>query len=129
MIVKLILGNFRVNRHSYSLIKIFIFSLKSIWSRIHTESPFLTTWSLLLENTVDSLYLEYLSISNKMFGHLKFPPKTLRSLSLSRTFPYIKPISGPLNHFLSLSRTFTYSSFIFEFPNKFEFESKQKFRP
>ena len=38
-------------------------------------------------------------------------------------------LSGPLNHFLSLSRTFTYSNFIFEFPNKFEFESKQKFRP
>ena len=28
------------------------------------------------------LYLEYLSISNKMFGPLKFLPRTLHSLSL-----------------------------------------------
>ena len=44
-------------------------------------------------------------------------------------FPISNKFSGPLNHFISLSRTFTYSNFIFEFPNKFEFESKQKFRP
>ena len=44
-------------------------------------------------------------------------------------FPISNKFSGPLNHFLSISRTFTYLNLIFEFPNKFEFASKQKFRP
>ena len=44
-------------------------------------------------------------------------------------FPISNKFSGPLNHFLSLSRTFTYSNLIFEFPNKFKFESKQIFQP
>ena len=44
-------------------------------------------------------------------------------------FPISNKFSGPLNHFLSLSRTFAYSNLIFELPNKFEFESKRKFRP
>ena len=62
------------------------------------------------------LYLEYLSISNKMFDPLKFPPTTLHSLSLfrislSRTFPYIEQIFRSLEPF-SLSITSTY---IFEF--------------
>ena len=43
--------------------------------------------------------------------------------------PLSKKFLGSLSHFLSLSRTFTYSNFISEFRNKLEFESKQKFRP
>ena len=58
-------------------------------------------WTLSISTT---LYLEYLSISNKMFGPLKFPPRTLHSLSLfrtslSRTFPYIEQIFRSLEPF------------------------------
>ena len=52
----------------------------------------------------DTLYLEYLSVSGKMFGPLKFPPRTMLSLSLfrtslSRTFPYIEQIFRSLEPF------------------------------
>ena len=63
-------------------------------------------WTLSISAT---LYLEYLSISNKIFGPLKFPPRTLHSLSLfrislSRTFPYNEQIFRSLEPFsLSLS--------------------------
>ena len=63
-------------------------------------------WTLSISTT---FYLEYLSISNKMFSLLKFPPRTLHSLSLfrtspSRTFPYIEQIFQSLEPFsLSIS--------------------------
>ena len=62
-------------------------------------------WTLSISTT---LYLEYLSISNKILGHLKFPPRTLHSLSLFsyllylELFPISNKFSDPLNHFLSL---------------------------
>ena len=49
-------------------------------------------WTVSISTT---LCLEYLSISNKMIGRLKFSPRALHSFSLcrtslSRTFPYIE---------------------------------------
>ena len=44
-------------------------------------------WTLSILTT---LYLEYLSISNKIFGHLKFPPRTLHSLSLFSYLLYLE---------------------------------------
>ena len=68
-------------------------------------------WILSISST---LCLEY--FSNKMFGPLKFPPRTLHSLSLfrtslSRTLPYIEQIFRSLEPF-SLS---ILNIYIFEF--------------
>ena len=88
-------------------------------------------WTLSVSLT---LCLEYRSISNKMFGPLKFPKRRLHSLSLfrtslSRTFPYIEQIFRSLEPFsLSISNIYIFEIH-FEFPNKIEFESKRKFRP
>ena len=80
-------------------------------------------WILSISTT---LCLEY--TSNKMFGPLKFPPRTLHSLSLfqtslSQTFHYIEQMFRSLEPF-SIS---ILNIYIFEFQNKFESESKQKF--
>ena len=80
-------------------------------------------WILSISTT---LCLEY--TSNKMFSPLKFPPRTLHSLSLfqtslSQTFHYIEQMLRSLEPF-SIS---VLNIYIFEFQNEFEFESKQKF--
>ena len=68
-------------------------------------------WALSISTT---LYLEYPSISNKIFSPLKFSPRTLHSLSLFRTSPYIEQISQFIEPFsLSIS-----SIYIFEFQTK-----------
>ena len=70
-------------------------------------------WTVSISTT---LCLEYLSISNKMIGRLKFSPRALHSFSLcrtslSRTFPYIEQIVQPPKPFsLSISNIY-----IFEF--------------
>ena len=70
-------------------------------------------WTVSISTT---LCLEYLSISNKMIGRLKFSPRALHSFSLcwaslSRTFPYIEQIVRPPKPFsLSISNIY-----IFEF--------------
>ena len=75
-------------------------------------------WTLPISTT---LYLECLSISNKMFGPLKFSPRTIHNLplfrtSLSRTVPYIEQIFWSLEPFSLSISNITYSNFIFEFP-------------
>ena len=81
----------------------------------HMFTQSVTVDSLYLDDP-PTLYLEYLSISNKIFGPLKFHPRTLHSLSLfrtslSRTFPYIEQISRslePISLFIS-------NIYVFEF--------------
>ena len=78
--------------------------------------------SSIKENRYSGLSLSRLpSISNKMFGPLKFPPRTLHSLSLfrtslSRTFPYIEQIFWSLELFsLSISNIYIFK-FHFRIP-------------
>ena len=84
-------------------------------------------------NTVDSLYLDYPLSRTKCSAPWNFPQQHyidffyFEPLYL-KLFPILNKFSGPLNHFLSLSQAFPYSNFIFQFPNKLEFESKQKFQ-
>ena len=82
---------------------------------------------------VDSLYLDYPLSQTKCSVHWNFTQEhciafLYLELLYLKLFPIWNKFSSPLNHFLSLSQTFIYSNFIFEFPNKFKFESKQKFR-
>ena len=108
--------------------------------RIHVLSNIMSSCEKLIVETVDSLcldlplprislYLKQNVWSLEIFSQeycIAFLYFELLHLEL---FPISNTFSGSLNHFLSISRTLTYSNFIFEFPNKFEFESKQKFRP
>ena len=73
-------------------------------------------WTLSISTT---LYLEQNVRSLEISPKNTAEPFELLYLEL---FPISNKFSGPLNHFLSLSRTFTNSNFIFEFLNKFEFE-------
>ena len=75
-------------------------------------------WTLSISTT---LYLEYLSISNKMFRSLKLRQEHCIAFLYFEflyleLFPVSNKFSGPLNHFLSLSRRFTNSNFIFRIP-------------
>ena len=117
-------------QNTFGRLLLYIYLKSELFFKRVFIGTFLFRHPLKVDNGVSistTLYLQYLSAWNKMFGPLKFPPRTLHSLSLfrtslSRTFP--NKFSGPLKHFLSLSPTSTYLNFIFELPNKFEFESK-----